>query len=208
VGVKLPKALRGCYHVEQGFKRMRIEAEKKLFTVDDYYRMAETGIIGPEERVELIQGEIVKMSPIGDRHAACVIRANRLFTGLLQGKATIGSHTPAQLTDYSEPEPDLVILKLRADDYFAKKVHAEDVLLLVEVSDSTLRYDRDTKVPLYAAAGIPEVWVEDLTGNELLVFREPAGTAYRTCVVLRPGDSISPLAFPEVRLQVAELIGL
>ena len=123
-------------------KDMRIEAAKKLFTVDDYYRMAEAGILGPEDRVELIDGEIIEMSPIGGRHAGCVNAAVAAFTAAFGRKVVVSVQNPVRLTEYTEPQPDIVLLKPRKDSYRAKRVWGEDVLLVVEVADTTLRYDR------------------------------------------------------------------
>src|SRR5262245_5717770 len=114
---------------------MQIEITKKLFTVDEYYQMAKAGILGPDERVELIDGEIIQMSPIGDRHAGCVNRGTRLFVTSFGSRAVVSVQNPLQLNNYTEPEPDIVILKSRPDDYASKKVRAEDVLLVVEVAD-------------------------------------------------------------------------
>src|SRR5215471_15727931 len=163
---------------------MQTEVTKKLFTVDEYYRMAAAGILGPEDRVELIDGEIIEMSPIGDRHAGQVVRAIRLFTTALAGRALINVQNPLLLDNYNEPQPDLVVLKPRPDDYIYKKVCAEDALLVIEVSDTTFRYDRNVKIPKFAAAGIREVWIENLKGDELLVCRDPAGNAYNTTLTL------------------------
>lgn len=186
---------------------MQIEATKKLFTVDDYYRMAETGILGPEDRVELIDGEIIEMCPIGNRHLGCVNRATDAFTGAFRGKAVVSVQNPLRLSNYTEPQPDAVLLKPRADYYASKKPSAEDAFLVVEVADTTLRYDRNVKAPRYAAAGVPEVWIENLEEDLLLVFRDPAGKTYKTCLTLRSSDSISVLAFPDVVFKVDQLLG-
>jgi len=186
---------------------MQVEVTKKLFTVDEYYRMAATGILGPEDRVELIEGEIIQMSPIGDRHAGNVNRATELFVTSFKGRAVVSVQNPIQLSDYTEPEPDVVLLKPRTDHYSSKKVWAGDALLVVEVSDTTLRYDRNVKLPLYAAAGVPEVWIENLRADELLVYRNPTGKAYSESLVLHRGDSVSPVAFPDVTFEVDALLG-
>jgi Uma2 family endonuclease len=192
------------------FKRklsMRIEATRKLFTVEEYYGMAAAGILQPGERVELIEGEIFQMSPIGNRHVGCVIRATRLFLTALMGRAVVSGQHPVQLSNYTEPQPDLSLLKFRTDDYSGKKVVAEDVLLILEVSDTTLRFDRNVKLPRYAAAGISEVWIENLEADELLVYRDPDGEHYRTALTLHRGDSVSVLAFPDAVFSVDELLG-
>src|SRR5438067_8717714 len=151
--MQLSAAAAARYHAFKRKPSMQIEATKKLFTVDEYYGMAEAGILGPEDRVELIDGEIFQMSPLGNRHVGCVNRGNRLFLTAFLGRAVVSTQHPVQLNNYTEPEPDLALLKFLSDDYSGKKVRAEDVLLIVEVSDTTLRFDRNVKMPRYALAG-------------------------------------------------------
>lgn len=186
---------------------METEVVKKRFTVAEYYRMAEAGILGPDDRVELIDGEIIQMSPIGARHAGRVSRAMALFVTALRERATIGPGNPVQLSDWTEPEPDIVVFKPRSDFYETKKATAADVLLVLEVSDTSLRYDLEIKLPYFALAGIPEVWIEDVNGDIVHVFREPSGDAYATSLEFRRGDSISPLAFPDIRFSISDLVG-
>ena len=195
------------YHVNHKEICMQIETTKKLFTVDEYYRMADAGILKPDDRVELIDGEIIQMSPIGDRHLANVNRATETFSRAFAGKVTLSVQNPLQLSNKSEPEPDIVLLKRRGDFYSGKHPVAEDALLIVEVADTTFRFDRHVKLPLYAVAGVPEVWIEDLKGDLLLVFRNPVGKTYTTALTLRRGDSVSTLAFPDVVLTVEDFLG-
>src|ERR1051325_6652232 len=171
---------------------MQTEVTKNLFTVDEYYQMAAAGILGPEDRVELIDGEIIQMSPIGHRHAVAVLRLNHLFTASFAGRAMVSVQGPMQLNKYTEPEPDVVVLKPRSDYYAAKKWQPDDALLIIEVADTSLRYDRDIKVPRYAAAGILEVWIENCSDDELLVYRDPTPEGYKVCMTLRRGDSVGP----------------
>jgi Uma2 family endonuclease len=185
---------------------MEIETVKKLFTVDEYYRMADAGILAPEDRVELIDGEIIQMSPIGSRHFARVSRANRLFVLAFVGRAVVSVQQPLQLNNYTEPEPDITLLKFRTDDYEEKKAVADDALLVMEVSDTSLRFDREIKLPRYAAAGIPEVWIENLVNDELLVYRHPINGIYQTILSLRSGDSVSVIAFPDVIFGVVQFL--
>ena len=148
---------------------MAVQPTKKRYTVDEYHHMAEVGILKEDERFELIDGEVVYMSPIGDRHAACVRRLIALLTEHVGRNAIVDAQNPVQLIEYAEPQPDISLLKYRAD-YYAKQTPApEDILLLIEVSDTSLVYDRDVTVPLYARDGVPEVWVVDLTGDVVLV---------------------------------------
>ena len=186
---------------------MQVEVTKKLFTVDEYYQIAEAGILGPEDRVELIDGEIIQMSPIEERHAGNVNRLNHLFVTSFGGRAVVSVQNPIQLNNYTEPEPDILLLKPRADYYASKKVCAQDAFLIVEVADTTLRYDRDIKVPRYAAAGVPEVWIENLSKDELLVYRNPAGQVYEVCLTLLAGDTVAPLAFPDSVFKIEQILG-
>ena len=189
-------------------KPMLTDVTKKLFTTDEFHRMAEAGIFFDDnDRVELIDGEIIKMSPIGARHMECVDRATTFFTEAFGRRAIVSVQSSLALTKDTEPQPDIVILKPRPDFYRSKRRSPEDVLLMVEVSDTTLRYDQNVKLPRYAAAGISEVWIEDLTHNLLLVYREPAGDHFKTELTFRHGDSVSPLAFPETIFKVDDLLG-
>jgi Uma2 family endonuclease len=177
------------------------------FTAADYHRMGEAGIFHEDDRVELIEGVILRMSPIGDRHAGRVIVLNDLFSTRLAGRALVSVQNPLRLTERSEPEPDLVIMRRPKDAQSVRAPHPHDVLLLIEVADTTLAFDRDTKVPLYAAAGIPEVWLLDLQGDRLRVYREPHEGEYRSITVLTRGDSITPLAFADLTLSVSQILG-
>jgi Uma2 family endonuclease len=186
---------------------MSTEVIKKRFTVDEYYRMAEAGILRPEDRVELIDGEIIQMSPIGQRHAARVNRANSLFIKAFGDKAVVSPQNPVQLSDWTEPQPDIVVLKARSDFYESKKPTPRDVLFLMEISDTTLRYDMKIKLPYFAAALIPEVWIQDINGDSLHIFREPQESTYATSMQLTRGDLVHPLAFPEIRFLIDDLFG-
>src|SRR5437870_5311061 len=140
---------------------MRAEVTKKLFTVDEYYRMLDVGIFTEDDRVELIEGEIIQMSPIGKKHASCVNRATDLFTAAFRGRAIVSVQNPLRLNTYNEPVPDIVVLKFREDYYETQSHTPDDTLFTVEVSDSTLRYDTKIKLPIYARTGVVEVWIEN-----------------------------------------------
>ena len=148
---------------------------RRLITVDAFHRMGETGILGPADRVELIEGEIIDMSPIGVLHAAIVDALVRFFSRCAGESAFIRCQNPLRLDDLSEPEPDLAILRPRADFYTTAHPGPADVLLVIEVADTSLAYDLGTKVPLYARHGIPEVWVIDAATRRTRVFRQPVG---------------------------------
>jgi Uma2 family endonuclease len=185
---------------------MGMEVTKRRFDVDEYHRMAQAGILSEDDRVELIDGEIIEMSPIGNRHAASVDRATELFTSALRGRAQVSVQNPLRLDDYNEPQPDIIVLRRRSDYYASKSRTPEDAFLVVEVSDSTLRYDIDVKLPRYAAARVAEVWVENLEEDRLLVRRHPGGEGYATRLSLGRGDAVSALAFPDVVFRVGDLI--
>ena len=186
---------------------MRMESSRKLFTTDDVLKMAEAGLFGPDERIELIDGEIIEMSPVGDRHVMCVNRATIFFIEAFGRSAIVSIQNAVHLNIYNMPQPDVVVFKPRADFYFPDRATPADVLFIVEVSDSTLRRDRTIKLPRFAASGIPEVWIEDLKHDLILVYRDPEGSQYRTQLTFHRGDSISPLAFPKSAFRVDDLIG-
>ena len=174
--------------------------------VGAYYRMAEAGILTDGHRVELIDGDIIDMAAIGSPHAAVTNRLARLFTRALQDEAAlVNIQSPLRLDAYNEPEPDLMILRPRADDYHASHPTAADVLLLVEVSETSLAYDRATKLPLYAKFGVPEVWIVDLVSAAVEIYREPKDGAYVSRERLAHG-SLSPALVSSVTIEVAALL--
>jgi len=186
---------------------MEVEIAKKRFTVDEYYRMAQVGILDPNLHTELINGEIVEMTPMGDRHTECVMRATGVFYPAFAAKQAIVSvQNAVRINNITMPQPDLILFRFRSD-FYKGKCEAKHVLLLIEVSDTTLRYDRNVKLPLYAAAGIAEVWIEDLQHNRLLVYLDPSEKSFTTSLTLAHGDSVSPLAFPEMKVPIDELLG-
>jgi Uma2 family endonuclease len=185
---------------------MAIQAERprRLFTVDEYHRMAEAGVFGPEERVELIEGEILEMSPIGPRHAGCVINANRLFVTRLGDRAVVSPQNPVVIRPRSEPQPDLLVLRPRAVSYSREHPSPEDILLAVEVADTTARFDRLVKARLYSRAAIAEFWLLLTQECALEVYRRPDPDGYTEVTRLDGEAAVSPLAFPDVRFAVAD----
>jgi len=174
--------------------------------VDAYYRMAEAGILTDPHRVELIDGEIFDMAAVGSPHAAVTNRLARLFSRALRDDvALVSVQSPLRLDAYNEPEPDLMLLRPRADGYRAGHPGAADVLLLVEVSESSLAYDRSTKLPLYAKSGVLEVWIVDLTSDAVEVYREPKAGAYAARERLADG-ALAPTLVAGVTIDVAELL--
>jgi Uma2 family endonuclease len=176
------------------------------FDADTYYRMAEAGVLGDARRVELIDGEIIDMAAIGSPHAAVTNRLARLFTRAVRDDAAlVNVQSPLRLDAYNEPQPDVMILQPRVDDYRAYHPKAADVLLLVEVSETSLAYDRTTKLPLYAKFGVPELWIIDLIGAAVEVYREPKEGAYASRERLANG-SLAPALVAGVTIDVAGLL--
>jgi Uma2 family endonuclease len=186
---------------------MSVQTARRLFNTEEYHRMAAAGILCEDDRVELLQGEIVEMSPIGSRHVACVNRLTQRFSTLLGKRAIVSVQNPVLLGEFSEPEPDLALLRWRDDFYGEALPRAEDVLLLVEVAQSSVETDREVKMALYAQAGVVEVWLVDLEVEQVEVFRVPEGASYGEVQGFGRGQSVSAEAFPEAVLAVEEMIG-
>ena len=185
---------------------VEVAAARRRFTRQEYHRMAEVGILKPTDRVELIRGEIVEMSPIGRRHYAFVNNLSHLLTMGLTGRAIVAVQGPIVLADDTEPEPDLAVIRRRIPSYKDREAHTEDAFLVIEVAESSLAYDRSTKLRLYAAAGIPEYWVVDCVAESIEVHRTPHEDGYREVArVVGPTATVAPLAFPDVVLVLAEI---
>ncbi len=179
---------------------------RKKFTVQAFERMAAQGIFAPDERVELLAGEIFEMGKIGRRHAAVVRRLLQILSRQVgEDQAWLDVQNPIVLDDYSQPQPDLTLLRPRADAYEGGHPRPTDVLLLIEVADTTLESDRTVKIPLYAQAGILEVWLVDLNGQRVTAYRQPQRDDYRLLQIYTSGDVLQPLAMPEVAVAIAPL---
>jgi Uma2 family endonuclease len=187
--------------------RAPVQLTKRRFTVDEYHRMAEAGILSEDDRVELIDGEIVEMAAIGSRHAACARRLNSLFTEALRGRAIVDVADPVNLSRYSEPEPDTTVLRPRADFYSGSHQTPADVLLLIEIGESTARTDRAIKAPLYARAGIVEYWLVDLQDEVIEVYADPGPNGYAACRRCGRGALITPANLEGVSLTVDAILG-
>ena len=187
-------------------KSVSTSPEHRKFTVDEYYRMAEVGILRPDERVELIDGEIILMAPMGNPHATGVRRLERVWHDTAGNAVTVSGQCPIRLSEYADPEPDVAILRYREDDYSGKPPSADDVLLIIEVSDTTLAYDRDVKAVLYAQANIPETWVMNLSDDCIESFTEPSSEGYSRHTVYQRGDRISPSTISGVEFAVEDLL--
>ncbi len=180
---------------------------RRLITVTEYYKMAESGILTPEDRVELIEGQIVKMAPIGSGHAGQVNRLTRVLVTSLGSRAVISVQNPVRLTTFLEPEPDVAVLKPRPDDYSASHPTAADVLLLVEVADTSLYYDRAVKAALYARHGVIELWIVDLQARLISVYRKPDGRTYTSQLQVAGSSGLTIDALPGVELRANDIFG-
>lgn len=180
---------------------------RRKFDVRDYYRLAEAGILREDDRVELIEGEIVTMVPIGSAHNGTVTALNYRLMRVAGDRATVMVQGPLRLSGDSEPQPDLMLLRPRADFYSGAHPTAADVLLLIEVAQSSLRYDRGVKLPLYARHGVPEVWIVDLANRVVEVHRDPQADGYAGSTTLGPGAMLEPALLPGLRLPVVDAVG-
>ena len=181
--------------------------ERRKFTVAEYYAMAMRGIIRPGERVELLYGEIIKMSPIGDDHAASVNALMDLLIKRIGERATVTVQNPLRLDANHEPEPDLILARYREDYYRSGHPGPDDVLLLIEVSDSTIESDRNEKLPLYARYRIPEVWIINLRDHRIEIYTDPIDGRYATTRTAHPNQTISPTALPDITLPTTPITG-
>jgi len=184
---------------------MTVQLLTRKFTTEQYHLMHEAGVFAEGDRLELINGEITEMSPIGRKHAACVARLTKVFELKLGDRTIIWSQNPIRLVDNSEPQPDLAILKLRSDFYEDSLPIPTDILLIIEVADSTLTYDRETKMPLYASAGIPEMWLFDLNRKIIEGYSQPSALGYKRMQRYEQNDEFSMLAFSDVTFAWNEL---
>ena len=181
---------------------------RRRFTVAEYYAMAEAGILAHDERVELLDGDIIVMPPIRDWHAANVAQIIAVFPSTtLAERAILQIQNPVRLDDGSEPQPDAMLLRWRDDFYRNGHPDPADVLLLIEVSDATLDYDRNEKLPRYARAGIPGVWIVNRRDHRIEAYTDPVGNEYASVHYVGDGESITPLAFPDVTLEVSRFVG-
>ena len=177
------------------------------YSIVDYHRMGGAGIFAPDARVELIQGEIIDMTPIGSGHAGIVNKLNSIFYQMAGDNIIVSNQNPVVLNDFSEPQPDLALLRYREDFYSKSHPRANDVLLIVEVADTTLQYDREIKLPLYASAGIPEVWLVDVEGKTVEIYSHPEEGRY--ALRENPDDlkSVKATALQGMSFDLSEMFG-
>jgi Uma2 family endonuclease len=180
---------------------------KRKLTIEGYHALADAGILTEDDRVELIEGEIIEMAPIGGPHISGVNVLNETLVTALAGRAIVSVQNPIVLSGATEPQPDIAILKHRADYYGGERIAAADVLWLIEVADSSIRYDRSVKVPLYARHEIPEAWIIDIAAQCIEVLRKPKGGEYLERFQVLEGGAASPTAFPDLVIQWSLLFG-
>ncbi len=185
---------------------MPVEITKRLFDVDDYHRMAQAGILSEDDRVELIGGEIVAMTPIGPRHNASVNRATRALVTTVGDRAIVQVQGSVRLDRFQEPQPDLVLLRSQPDFYASRLPGAADILLIIEVAESSLDYDREVKARIYAQSEVQEYWLVDLDERLVSCYTEPQGGAYQRLQQCRAGQSLAPRALPECTIAVDVLL--
>jgi len=183
----------------------RYPVPRHRLTLADYHRLGEAGILNEDDRVELLEGQLVDMSPIGPRHALAVEALNDLLVRAVGGRAWLKPQNPIELDDGSEPQPDIALVRRPWQGYPTAHPRPGDVFLLVEVADSSLEVDRGAKLELYAKAGIPELWIVDLTTDGVFVYRNPSGDRYRTVTRIEPSGVLEVEALPGVAIPAASL---
>ena len=188
-------------------KAVSVQLNRRRFTVAEYERMGQIGIFSEDDRVELVCGEIIAMPPIGERHAACVDFLTQLITLRLRRSAIVRVQSSVRLDEHSQPQPDITILKRRDDFYRHAHPGPEDILLIVEVADTTLEYDMKVKVPLYARAGIPETWLVNLRGGRIKAYADPAKGSYQMITSYARGEEVQSRSLAALRVSVAEVLG-
>jgi len=186
---------------------MSVQYQKRYFNVDEYYRMAEVGLLSPDDRIELIEGEIVEMSPIGRTRAGTVNRASAFLNRQLGDTVIVSVQNPVRLNDFSEPQPDLALLKPRKDFYSNSHPAPEDVLVMVAVADTSANYDRNVKLPLYARAGIPEAWLMVLPKEVIEVHSQPKNGKYQKVQRLKRGKTLVSTTIPGLSCKIEDLLG-
>jgi len=186
---------------------MSVQIARRHFNVTEYYRMTEAGILSASDRVELIDGEVVEMSPIGSRHAACVNGLTMLLTSELGQTTILSVQNPIRLDEHSEPQPDLCLLQPRDDFYAQAHPTPADVLLVVEVADSSAGFDREVKLPLYAQASVPEVWIVNLPADTVEVYSQPVSGHYQKSQELKRDETITSETISQLSLDANAVLG-
>lgn len=188
---------------------MAVSLERHTINTNIYHRMIELGMLGEEDKVELIHGEIIKMSPVSKEHIAAVDRISNLIKELLGKHAIVRTQSPIHIPEHSEPEPDITLLKPRSDFYASSHATAEDIYLVIEVAQTSWDYDYEIKRPLYASAGIAELWLVNLNKNEIEVHQTPANNTYKNISIHQSGDELTlPLPNMQAKISLDALLGL
>jgi Uma2 family endonuclease len=186
---------------------MSVQLQKHYFNVDEYYRMAQAGVLSEDDSVELIEGEVVEMSPIGSTHQGCVDELSSLITERLGGSVIVRVQGPIHIDEHSEPQPDISLLKPCPDFYRRSHPTPSDVLLVIEVADTSIEYDRSAKLPLYARAGIPEAWLIILPKELVEVHSEPKNGKYQIIRRLKRGKVMISATINGLTLKVDDILG-
>jgi Uma2 family endonuclease len=184
---------------------MSVQIVRRHFNVAEYYRMMEAGILSESDHVELIDGEVIEMSPIGSRHAACVDRLNKFLNKLYD--VIVRVQNPIRLDNFSEPQPDITLLRTRADYYAQGHPTAADVLLVIEVADSSTEFDRIVKLPLYAESQIPEFWLVNLLDEKVEIFSQPLSGAFQKSQEFKRGETLMSQTLSDLPLAVDDILG-
>ncbi len=186
---------------------MSAQLARRPFTTAEYHRLIEAGILTEDDRVELLDGEIIKMAPIGPRHAACVKRFSEYLGRKVRRFAIVSVQDPVTLDDYSEPQPDISLLKRRDDFYARSHPSPEDVLIAIEVADTTVESDRSVKIPTYARAGISEAWLVDLFNDRIEIHSNPASGIYQEVRIILRGQKVVSATIPQIKLKADDILG-
>jgi hypothetical protein len=186
---------------------MNLQSVRRPFTTTEYHRLIQAGVLAEDDRVELIDGEIIKMVPIGPRHAACVDRLAEILRDSLRKRAIVRVQSPIELGDYSEPQPDIAVLKRRADFYAQNHPSPVDVLIAIEVSDTSQEKDRELKIPSYARAEIPEAWLVDLIKDRIEIHSQPAAGVYQEVEIVLRGQKVISSTLPQLKTKADILLG-
>jgi Uma2 family endonuclease len=186
---------------------MSVQIARRSFTVAEYYRMAEAGILSEDDRVELLDGEVIEISPIGSLHAACVDRLNKCLSGVSQEHFIVRVQNPIRLDNYSEPQPDITLLRVRSDFYAGAHPTPADVLVVIEVADSSVELDRQVKLPLYVQAEIPEFWLANLPDDMVEFYAQPVNGVYQVAKIFGRGEIVSSQIVPGLQISVDEILG-
>jgi Uma2 family endonuclease len=186
---------------------MSVQIARRHFNIIEYYRMAAAGVLSEDDRVELIEGEIIEMNPIGSRHAACVGRLTEILGRVAGNEAIVWVQNPVQVNEYSEPLPDVALLKRRDDFYAQANPRPTDVLLIIEVADSSVEYDHQIKIPLYARAGIPEVWLVNLPQKVIEIYAQPVNETYSEIRLVKQGENLTSDTIHHLMIDASQVLG-